>query len=70
MAQISHVVPTFPLVLAQCFAMVVTVRAAGTQVEVSLKESDLVALDFLRSNSSLKSPCLRYSRTEWFQESI
>lgn len=69
MRQISRVVPIFPRVLVQCFAMAVMVRVAETQVEVFLKESDPVVLDFLRSNSSLNSPYLRYSKTEWFQES-
>jgi len=68
MDQISHVVPISLLVLVLCFAMVATVRVVGTQVEVSSKESDLVALHSPRSNNNLlKSPCLRYSKMEWFQ---
>lgn len=68
MGQTSHVVPIHPLALVQCFAMVATVRVVETQVEVFSKEWDLVAPDSPKSSSSLKFPCLQYSRMEWFRD--
>ena len=67
MDQISHVVPISLPVLALCFVTVAMVRVAETQVEVSSKESDLVALDSPRSSNNLKFPHLRCSKMEWFR---
>jgi len=68
-ARISHVVLISLPVLVLSFAMVATVRVAETQVEVSSKESELVAPDSPRSSNNLESPCLRCSIMEWFQGS-